>query len=495
MQVIGVADAPTLNVSTVNGTEDQPIPLGAAISASLNDTDGSEVLYYVISGLPAGVVPSVGVFIGGEWQLTAAQLPSLTIPAPPNFSGNYTTTFAPGLTVRAVAQEDDGNQTSVSAPLNVVVAPHGRLPGLEPLGAGPEDNDIPLASAAFSGLPDGDGSEQIVSYTFNLNGIIAAAQIGGVVPDVNTLIASHVTGTFTNNGDGTITVLAANLRRRACARRPSSTQTSTSRSPSPRASRKRRAVPERQRQLRGQPRRRRRHPDRLRRQRHGGHRPADRHQPDRRGIRRRDHRQRRGTRRANSERIYYIVSGPAGVLGTDIAFFRPGGQLAGLNNNDGTWYLTPADLVDLQISSGYGYTGSVTLTLTSVTVENDGDLATAATPASFTATFTPDPMGSGGGITPLTPTISITPITTAEDGNVQFSVTVSPAPGDPSPTTPTVSLFISNLPAGAQITGATLNPNTGRYNATKDDLDSGAVRIIPPPNYSARCRSRSRLWR
>ncbi len=93
-------------------------------------------------------------------------------------------------------------------------------------------------------------------------------------------------------------------------------------------------------------------------------------------------------------------------------------------------------------------------------------------------------MGSGGGITPLTPTISVTPITTAEDGNVQFSVTVSPAPGDPSPTTPTVSLFISNLPAGAQITGATLNPNTGRYIATKDDLDSGAVRIIPPPNYS-----------
>ncbi len=67
---------------------------------------------------------------------------------------------------------------------------------------------------------------------------------------------------------------------------------------------------------------------------------------------------------------------------------------------------------------------------------------------------------------------------------MQFSVTVSPAPGDPSPTTPTVSLFISNLPAGAQITGATLNPNTGRYIATKDDLDSGAVRIIPPPNYS-----------
>ncbi len=85
------------------------------------------------------------------------------------------------------------------------------FPGWSPSVQVTEDNDIPLASAAFSGLPDGDGSEQIVSYTFNLNGIIAAAQIGGVVPDVNTLIASHVTGTFTNNGDGTITVLAANL--------------------------------------------------------------------------------------------------------------------------------------------------------------------------------------------------------------------------------------------------------------------------------------------
>ncbi len=43
-----------------------------------------------------GVVPSAGVYIGGEWQIAAADIATVTIPAVPNFSGNYTSTFAPG---------------------------------------------------------------------------------------------------------------------------------------------------------------------------------------------------------------------------------------------------------------------------------------------------------------------------------------------------------------------------------------------------------------
>ena len=487
VQVIGIADTPTLNVPVINATEDQPIQLGLAITGALADTDGSEVIFYVLSGLPAGVQPSVGTFIGGEWQITAAQLPLLTIPAPVNFSGNYTATFAPALRVRAVAQEDDGNQTSVSAALNVVV--EGVMDGFggwSPSVQVTEDSDISFSNAAFSSLPDNDGSETIQSYTFDLNGVIAAARISGVVPNVATLISSHITGTFTNNGNGTITVLAGNLPgvafRNAAFRDANvdfaipviarvvesggltqdvsgtyavdlvgdaDTPTAFAQNVS--------AVTGQLTAL---------NPTGAE---FGG------------AITDTD----AALGRPSSERIYYIVSGAPGVLGTDVAFFKPGGELAGLNNNDGTWYLSPADLVGLQITSRYGFTGTVNLELTVVTVENDGDLATSAVPASFTATFTPDSSGSGGNITPVTPTISITPITTAEDGNVVFSVQVSQGSGENTTIPdPTVSLFISGLMPGARVTGAVINPNTGRYIATADDLAAGLVRIIPPLNYS-----------
>jgi hypothetical protein len=481
VQVIGVADAPNLTVATVNGTEDQPIPLGAAITGALNDLDGSETLYYVLSGLPAGVLPSVGTFIGGEWQISATDLALLTIPAPLNFSGNYTTTFAPNLKVRAVAQENDGDQAVSERPLNVVIAPvMDAFGGWSPSVTVNEGSDIPLSSAAFSGLSDNDGSEQIASYTFDLNGVIAAAQISGTTASVASFIASRVTGIFADNGNGTITVLAANLagvmlRKEAfldsnidftipvsalvtegggltqsvsgaysvnlvgVADVPTAFADNVSSvTGTPAAVNLGGAITDTDLAL----------------------------------------------GRASSERIYYIVSGPGNTLGTDVAFLTPGGEIAGLNNNDGTWYLTPADLAGLQITSRYGFTGDVILTLTSVSVENDGSLATNAAPTTFTASFTPDTGGSGGSITPLTPVVTVTPMTTNEDGNVVFTVTVAPAPGDPSPTPPTVSLFISNLPVGTVITGATLNPNTGRYIATADELSSGQVRITPPANFS-----------
>jgi hypothetical protein len=486
VQVIGVADQPNLTVSTVNAVEDQPLQLGAAIVGALTDLDGSEVLYYVLSGLPAGVLPSVGTFIGGEWQIRASDLASLTIPAPVNFSGNYTTTFAPSLRVRAVAQEDDGAQTVTSSPLTVIVAPV-----LDAFGGWTrsvqvnEDSDISLAGAAFSGLPDSDGSERIVSYTFDLSGVVANARIGGVTPSTATFIASHVGGVFTNNGNGTITVLAANLpgvTLRASAFADANidfvipvtalvsetggltqvvagayavdlvgvadvptafagsivAQTGRPVAINPTGAEFGGAIQDRDVAL-GRP---------------------------------------------SSENIYYIVQGTGGVVGRDIAFFKPDGQLAGLNNNDGTWYLTPADLIGLQIGSRFGFIGAASLTLTAVAVENDGSLATSATPASFTATFVPDPAGAGGAVIPLTPLISVTPMTSLEDGAVRFTVTATTAPGDPSPTPPTVTLLISDLPVGSRVLGAIFNPNTQRYIAAADDLAAGRVSIIPPPNYS-----------
>ena len=51
--VNAVADAPTLATAAISGTEDNPISL-TGLSSSLTDTDGSEALSVMISGLPAG---------------------------------------------------------------------------------------------------------------------------------------------------------------------------------------------------------------------------------------------------------------------------------------------------------------------------------------------------------------------------------------------------------------------------------------------------------
>ncbi len=491
VQVIGVADMPSLTVGTVTVAEDSPIPLGSSITSALADVDGSEVLYFVISGLPPGVVPSAGVYIGGEWQIAAADIATVTIPAVANFSGNYTTTYAPNLKVRAVAQENDGNQISREAPLNIVVTPvMDAFGGWSPsISQHAEDSDIPLAPAAFTSLPDNDGSEQIAWYEFNLSGLVAGAQIAANVGTTQNLIDNFITGTFTDRGGGIIRVQAADLagvRFRNAAFRDSNVDFTI-----PVTAHVTEAggltqnvngtfsvdlrgvadVPTAYAQnvtgTTGQLTR--INPNSLTGWNLGGE------------ITDTDVTQ----GRTNSERIYYIISGLNSVPGLEVGFFKSDGTLAGLNNNDGTWYLTRADLVDLHIVSRYGQTGDITLTITSVTEENDNPtVAVNSTPATFTASFLPDVGGSGGNITPLAPIVSVTAMSGNEDGPVTFTVNVAPDPMDPSPVTPSVSLLISNLPVGATITGATLNPSTGRYIATAADLAAGNVRVTPPANFS-----------
>ncbi|MFC7553419.1 hypothetical protein ACFQU7_15920 [Pseudoroseomonas wenyumeiae] len=52
VQVRAVADAPVIIGTGGQGFEDTAVPLD--LSASLADTDGSETLFFLISGLPAG---------------------------------------------------------------------------------------------------------------------------------------------------------------------------------------------------------------------------------------------------------------------------------------------------------------------------------------------------------------------------------------------------------------------------------------------------------
>ena len=516
IEIKGVADTPTLTVDALTTPEDQPIPLGSIIHGAIVDTDivqgrsQSETLSFVISGLPGGVIPSVGIYIGNNrWQVTEAQLASLTIPAPANFSGDYVLTFAPGLTVTAVTQENDGSQTSKTVSL-VDGSGHGLIT-LSPVADGftgwtpavsenLEDTDIPLINVAFTGaLLDADGSETIVSYTLDLNGVIASAEIGGLVTGTADLIANYLKGTFTDNGDGTITVLAANVAGLGfdkAAFKDSNVDFSI-------------PVSALIRDTAGAL-----HDDRVET---GSftidlkgvadtptvfagdmtNDPADMDYSGATGTiidvntagmafggATTDTDQALG--RAPSESIFYIVSGIKDNANLQLAFVNSAGTIIGLNNGDGTWFLSEADLADLHVkgrASGInGVFETVELTLTTVATENDGDVATNA--AKFRVGIDP-PAAGGGGIEPFPPIVTIGPMNGIEDGVLTLDNIFAVAdPADPSAPDTSVTVIISNLPAGCTVTGAILNPVTGQLFASATELAAGHVKIKPPADFS-----------
>ncbi|WP_341363265.1 Ig-like domain-containing protein [Thalassospira sp. SN3W] len=179
VDVAGVADAPTLDVSDASGLEDSAITLD--IDAGL--TDSSEVLSVTISGVPEGATLSAGTDNGdGSWTLSAADLNGLTITPADDFSGSFDLTVT--------AQSADGNDVATTTGrITVDVADVADAPTLEVSDAsGNEDSAIALDIDA--GLTD---SSEVLTVT-----------ISGV-PDGATLSAG------TNNGDGSWTLSAADL--------------------------------------------------------------------------------------------------------------------------------------------------------------------------------------------------------------------------------------------------------------------------------------------
>ncbi|WP_304573818.1 Ig-like domain-containing protein [Thalassospira sp. 11-3] len=179
VDVAGVADAPTLDVSGASGLEDSAITLD--IDAGL--TDSGEVLTVTISGVPEGAKLSAGTDNGdGSWTLSAADLNGLTITPADDFSGSFDLTVT--------AQSADGNDVATTTgSITVDVADVADAPTLEVSDAsGYEDSAIALDIDA--GLTD---SSEVLTVT-----------ISGV-PDGATLSAG------TNNGDGRWTLSAADL--------------------------------------------------------------------------------------------------------------------------------------------------------------------------------------------------------------------------------------------------------------------------------------------
>ncbi|WP_157034036.1 Ig-like domain-containing protein [Belnapia moabensis] len=161
--VVAAADAPVWQNTVAHGTEDTPILLDLA--AQLVDTDGSETLYFLVSGLPAGASLNAGSFRGnGTWSLTATEAASVGLVPPRDFAGTI------ALTVTAVSQEvNGGSQAAASVSYTVQVGAVVDTPAVGGLdgttgrwntASGVEDQ--PIALNLDPGLADRDGSETLV---------------------------------------------------------------------------------------------------------------------------------------------------------------------------------------------------------------------------------------------------------------------------------------------------------------------------------------------
>lgn len=213
VQVDAVADAPTLDVDTntggdqstvtVSGDEDTAISL--AVAASLVDTDGSETLSIVISGVPTGATLSAGTDNGGgNWSLTAAQLTGLTITPPANSDGEFALTVTATATETAPTSSDTtvttANADSVGT-INVQVNAVADAPtldldsvagGNQNSGVASGDENTAIALDIAGALVDTDGSE---SLSFIITGVPTGASLSA----------------GTDNGGGSWTLTEAQL--------------------------------------------------------------------------------------------------------------------------------------------------------------------------------------------------------------------------------------------------------------------------------------------
>ncbi|AHM60975.1 hyalin domain-containing protein [Flammeovirgaceae bacterium 311] len=115
LTVEAVADKPLVTTEDAFGPEDTWI--GLEFSAALVDTDGSETItHYLVESVPVGARLSAGTDLGnGLWQLTPAQLASLSILPPLDFVGKFP------LGIRATSKEGSNGSQAESETEELIV--------------------------------------------------------------------------------------------------------------------------------------------------------------------------------------------------------------------------------------------------------------------------------------------------------------------------------------------------------------------------------------
>ncbi len=207
VDVLAVADAPSLTTTPASGQEDTSIALD--IASSLMDTDGSESLSLTVSGVPSGAVLSAGTDNGdGSWTLSPTNLIGLSITPPLNYEGSF------DLTVAAISTEASNSDTeSTVATLNVnVTAVNDNPVAVADTASTNEDVVVTITAASLlANDTDVDGDTLTLASVANaVNGTVALDGNGDVVftpdADFNGIATFDYTVDDGNGGSDTTTV-------------------------------------------------------------------------------------------------------------------------------------------------------------------------------------------------------------------------------------------------------------------------------------------------
>jgi large repetitive protein len=421
VNVEGVADGPTLEVTEASGYEDSPISLD--IAPALSDTDGSETLSVVVSNVPEGASLSAGIDNGdGSWTLTTAELDELSVTPSNNFSGSF------DLEVTAVSTEADGDSaTSAASTLTVNVEGVADGPSVEVITAsGFEDSPISLEispalsdtdgsetlSVVVSNVPDGaslsagvdngDGSWTLTNTELDGLSVTPPSNFSGSFDLEVTAVSTEADGDSANSAASTLTVNVEGV-----ADGPSVTVTAAS-----------------------------------------GYEDS----PISLDI------NPSTTDSDGSETLSIVVSNvPEGAS-----------LSAGIDNGDGSWTLSTDELDGLSVTPPSDFSGSFDLEVTSISTETDGDTAT-----SVASTLTVNVEGIADG-----PSVEVASASGFEDSLI--SLDIAPALSD-TDGSETLSVVVSNVPEGASLS-AGIDNGDGSWTLSTAELDG--LSITPPSDFS-----------
>lgn len=183
--VDAVADIPEVDASDVSSTEtDGEIRVPLSLSAAVTDTDGSEAISQVLlEGIPTALSLSAGSRLpDGSWQIEAADLATLALVAPPDWSGTFE------VQVAATASESPSdaelttgnNQASAATSFQVSIGDEGDISVSTPDSFTASETDatitVPLTDLRFD-LSDADGSESLSDLRIVFTGLPAGASV------------------------------------------------------------------------------------------------------------------------------------------------------------------------------------------------------------------------------------------------------------------------------------------------------------------------------
>lgn len=421
VNVLEVADQPSLMLFDASGNEDNEVPLN--IGATL--TDAGETLSVTVGGLPEGVTLSAGTQNDdGSWTLEAGDLVGLTMTLPENSSDDFQ------LDITATSTTVDGTTATTTGSMNVAVAGVADEANLNLTDAVAEEGlTVPLSidvslndtdgsetlSVTISNLPDG---ATLTAGTQNDDGswTLEPGELSGlnvVVPDgMDTDFTLLVTATtteadndVTGNGQGTSSVSGViNVDLLAIAETPTLVLQDASGNEDTDI-------------------------------------PLD---------------------------ISAFVNDASETVSITVSNVPEGAMLsAGSNNNDGTWTLSPEQLDGLTISPPADSNEDFQLEITATSTEQDGTSASSTGSLSVGVTGVADDA-----------VLNVDDVSGVEDVSIPLNISANLSDTDGSET---LSITISGVPQGAVLSAGSKNSD-GTWDLTGDQLDG--LTLTPPEEFS-----------